>query len=316
MLFLVTGRPLQAQGFKYSLPGLDTLETFIVSGSSSAVLKSGQAEVIVSNTLTSYQLALHQSSKDSPILDRLRLTQFISDISAFYGVSRSGRLDVGVQAKYIRSRLDNAAASSMFRVFKSEPDIINPNQFLDQSFGGLAFIGLRVRAIPFESIPELVVTGGYSFSTINDETEQLQLSADRDQLEVILSYYKALNANTYYFFGANGRAFLSSPITDNNRYELGGSFFLIQRTTNQRFTFYPGLSYSLAFKPAVLDSNPNLIKENEFLFAFGGVQYAPNQKYNIFLVGGLPLVSVTTSPRQQIIRSSYSLVSLGLRVGI
>ena len=313
---------VDAQKFRYSLPGLDTLETFIVSGSSSSVLRNGQAEIISNNTLTSFQLAFHQSGENSPVLDRFRQTQFTSDLFAFYGISRSGRLDVGVQAKYLRNRIDNAAASSMFRVFKGgnsedgQGSVLDPNAFFDRSFGGLAFIGLRFRALPFQSIPELVINGGYSFSTVNDETEQLRLAADRDFADIGLTYYKKLNNSTYYFFSANGQAFFSSPITDENRYVTSASFFLIQRTTNQKFTFYPGITYSLTFKPSKLDSNPSLISESTFLLAYGGIQYAPQPEYNIFLIAGIPLITDVTNPQQEIIRSSFSTISLGFRVGI
>ena len=311
---------LEAQRFKYSLPGLDTVETFIVAGGSSSVLKNGQGEIILNTSLTSFQQAIHQSGKDSPIVDRIRQTQFVSDLFGFYGISRSGRLDIGIQARYLRNRIDNAATSSMFKVFEGENDAALGESLstaiLDNSFGGLGFLGLRFRAILVESIPELVINGGYLFSTVNDELKQNILRADRDFAELGLTYYKELTPTTYYFFSANANAFFSSPITDFNSYITSGSFFLIQRTANQRFTFYPGLTYSLAFKPSQLDNNPSLIKESEFLLAFAGIQYAPNSNYNFFLVGGFPLIGETTNPRQEIVRPSYSTISLGLRFGI
>ena len=311
--------PLFAQKFKYSIPGLDTIQTFIVSGGSSTVLRNGQAEVISNSILNSYRLNFHQNGENSPILDRFRRSQFISDLFVFYGVSPSGRWDAGLQIKYGRSRLDNAASSSIFKVFEgtsSEDESDDPNAFIDQTFGNVANIGLRFRVMPITSVPQLVINGGYLFSSVKDETEQVQLGADRDAFDIGITYFREINVNTFYFFGANGQVFLPNSIVDEALYNTGASFFLVQRTTNQRFTFYPGLAYQISFKPSVLDSNPDLIKVVDFLFAYAGAQYAPNRKFNIFVNAGLPLIVNTTNPQQIIDRPSYSLISLGFRVGV
>ena len=108
-----------AQKFRYNIPGLDTLqESFIVSGAASAVLRQGQAEVIFNNSLVSYWIAFHENGKNSPILDRLRNSLFMSELSGYYGISTSGRFDVGLQAGYARTRLANSASSSPLRVFR------------------------------------------------------------------------------------------------------------------------------------------------------------------------------------------------------
>ena len=119
IICLLVAVGVQAQRRRYVVPGLDTLEqTFIVRGGSSTVLQNGQAEVIWNNSLISHWMAFHQDDKNSPILDRFRRTQFTSDILGYYGISQSGRWDIGLQLKYVRTRLDNAASSSMFKVFR------------------------------------------------------------------------------------------------------------------------------------------------------------------------------------------------------
>ncbi len=311
-----------AQKFKYSIPGLDTLSTFIVAGGSSTVLPNGGAEVISSNTLSSFWQAIHQNGDNSPILDRFRASQFVSDLFAFYGVSSNGRWDLGLRVRYVRSRLDGSATSSPFRVFDGEKvdaernAFFDPNSIINRSLSGLTGVGIRFRVMPSRSVPQLVVNGGYTLATVKEETEQRQLSADRDAIDIGATYYKELTPNTFYFFSANAEAFLSSPVNPVNTYTSSGSFFLIQRTSNNRFTFYPGLTYTIRFRPSELESNPSLIRESDFLFAFGGVQYAPNNNFNVFLVGGFPLISNVTNPQVEIVRASYSLFSLGFRVGI
>ncbi|MDX1938936.1 MAG: hypothetical protein SFU99_00200, partial [Saprospiraceae bacterium] len=80
------------------------------------------------------------------------------------------------------------------------------------------------------------------------------------------------------------------------------------------FTFYPGLSYGLNFKPAEFGDR-SLVRTQEFLFAYAGIQYAPNFKYNVFLTGGIPLIFEVESFQQEIVRESYSILSLGVRAG-
>ena len=79
---------------------------------------------------------------------------------------------------------------------------------------------------------------------------------------------------------------------------------------------YPGLSYNLAFRRSKLDSNPSLIRVQEILFTFLGVQWAPNPDFNLFATGGFPLLIEGNNPQQELVRNSYSLISLGFRYGL
>ena len=312
----------KAQKFKYSIPGLDSLEeSFILNGTSSTVLQSGQAEIIWNNTLASYWLALHQSSTNSPILDRFRQTQFLSDFYGFYGISPSGRWDIGLQMRYVRTRIDNAATSSMLRVFQSQnkdlnsSDPSNPTTILDNSFGGLANIGLRFRFKPIKLHPPLVINGGYAFSIVKDEQKQSLLLADRDYADIGATYYLELNRSTFFFFGASGYVYFPSQVRDEFLFRTNLSYSVILRTNNNKFTFYPSLYYGFDFKPSKFDERA-LIKTIDFLFAYASVQYVPSAKFNIFLTGGLPLIVDLKNPQQEIVRNSYSILALGCRIGI
>lgn len=324
LLFILFSFLLQlgyAQKFRYSIPGLDTLrESFIVSGAASAVLNQGQAEIIVNNNLVSYWIAFHENGKNSPILDRLRNSLFMSEVSGYYGVSSSGRFDLGIQVGYSRTRLDNSSSSSPFRVFrKSDENALEENDIsqvqFDNSFGGLTYAGIRFRFKPIAYEPGFLLTGGYSASTYKKENRQVQLGADRDFFDLGASYYKSVTQNVYYFFSGNLRGYLPSDVTDQSLYNSSFNFFLIHRTNNQKLTFYPGISYNLAFKPSTYDSHP-FIKSTEFLFAYGGIQYSFDRKTNIFFTMGLPLFINIVNPLQDIVRESYSVTVLGARVGI
>jgi hypothetical protein len=315
--------PLFSQKFKYSIPGLDTLEqNFIVSGAASSVLRNGEGEIIVNSSLVSYWLAFHQNGNNSPVLDRLRNTVFNTDISGYYGISQNGKWDIGLQLGYARTRLDNSAKSSMFKVFDKRPTIdeeidapFGTQIKLDESFGGVANIGIRFRYKPFNYVPGLLLTGGYSAATIKDQNEQVQLGADRDFIDLGLSYYKGLTNNVFYFFSSSLRSYIPSKVTDQSFFLSSFNFFLIQRTNNQKLTVYPGLSYTLAFKPSIYDSRP-FVRTTEFLFAYVGIQYAIDRKFSVFTTMGFPLFVEVINPQQEIVRDSYSIFALGLRARI
>ncbi len=317
---------VEAQKFKYSIPGFDAdslKESFIVAGGSSTVLRSGQGEVIWNNSLTSYWLALHQTDQNSPIIDRFRATQFISDIFGFYGISESAKWDIGIHIRYTRTRVDNAASSSMFRVFDSSGDLdalfeANPGSAIfDASIGDISSVGLRFRSAPINTDPKFVLNGGFAIKTVTGEEKARQLAADRNTADIGFTYYKGLNNRTYYFLGGTFQTFFpSSGINDQYLFNTSVNFSLIQRPFGDKWTFYPGLSYSLAFKPSQSPSETSsLIRVNEFLFAFGGIQYAPTTNYNFFFTGGFPLISSVVNPQQEIVRASYSNFTLGLRLG-
>jgi len=243
----------------------------------------------------------------------------MSEISGYYGVSSSGRFDIGLQAGYARTRLDNSASSSPLRVFRKTGENIADEVFtqvrFDDSFGGLAYVGARFRFKPIAYEPGFLLTGGYSVALIQNEDQQVQLGADRDFFDLGASYYKSVTSNVYYFFSSSLRGYLPSDVTDQSLYNASFNFFLIHRTNNQKLTFYPGISYNLGFKPAIYDSHP-FIKSTEFLFAYGGIQYSFDRKINVFFTMGLPLFLNIVNPLQDIVRESYSAAVLGARVGI
>ncbi len=312
----------QAQNFRYSVPGLDTLETgFIVQGTAANVLRSGQAEIISNNSLNSYQIALHANGDNSPVLDRLRSTLFTADLFAYYGVSTTGKFDLGVQVKYARSRLDNAAASSPFKVFSGDTKtevadpLFQPSGSTDQTFSGLASAGLRFRYKPFNTVPSLIINGGYALATVKDSIAQRQLTADRDVADIGLTFYQTVTDQFMFFFTGQALAYIPSSVRDEALYTTSLSLYLVGRTNNKKWLFYPGLSYGLSFKPSEFDDNA-LIKTTNSLFAIGGVQYAPNSRVNLFATVGFPLQIDLINPLVEIIRPSYSLFGLGFRVAV
>lgn len=321
MLLLVCSFEMAAQKFQYAIPGLDTIEkNFIVGGGASQVLRAGEGEIIINNALVSHWLAFHQNGDDSPVLDRFRQTFFATDVFGYYGLSQSGKLDVGLQLRYARTRLDNAAGSSMLKVFEKteeDPLLRAPTDegatIIDSSFGGISLVGLRFRFKPILSSPEFVINGGIALSMVRDDRLMKQLDAETDVFDVGATYYKSISSRVYYFFGGTMQVLLPTIQAKKALYQGTLNFFLIHRSRNQKLTFLPGLSYSMRFKSSVFDSH-SLIKSNEFLFAMLGVQYGFNQNVMVFGNLGFPLIADAIPPQIEIVRESYSLLSLGARV--
>ena len=291
-------------------------ESFFVGGLSASVLTQGKVEVNFYSALFSNQIALHESIIESPIRDRLRLSEFSSNVDVYFGTSRSGRWDIGARFKYARRRVDNAAISSPFEVFKSRATEAE-NDFIDKTYSGLKEIGFRFRLIPFEKIPELTLTGGYSFSPIRstDNKEEKGLGAERSNLDLNLAYYVGLNNNSYYYFIVNGIASPSNKIEGNSKwlYSTDVSFYIVQLFANRKLALYPGLSYHIGFKPPeVLDDK--LIKTSEQVLGILGVQYQAANNISLNISTAYPILLETSNKLVQQIRESYSFVSLGGRI--
>lgn len=317
LICLLSFGNLQAQDFKYSIPGLDTLQqNFVIRGVSTNLMTLGETEYIFNNQLTSYWIAFHENGENSPILDRFRRTQFDMDLTTFFGVSASGRFDLGLQLRYSRSRLSQAATESIWKVFSgdgtsvSQP-LYDPEGIFDNTFQGLTYIGLRFRLKPLANNPELLINGGYARATVKDEKEQTQLGADRDVADIGVTYYKKITNGIYYFASADFRSFLPSSVRDEFMFNSNFSFYAIHRTLGNKLMIYPGLAYSINFKPSEFDDS-NMIKVADFLFALAGVQYTINPAINIYVTGGLPLTLKVTHPNQKIVRNSYSTFALGM----
>jgi len=295
--------------------GLETLdETFFFGGLSATILDPGKVEVNFYTSMFSTWLAVHESVIESPVRDRLRLSEFTGNLETYYGLSADGRWDLGLRLRHGRRRLDNSAQSSPFKVLKSSRGTDEAdNVGIDKTYAGLKELGLRFRLMPFKSVPELTLNAGYSISTVKSEEDQEFLLADRNTVDLNLSYYIDINngGSSYYYFILNGLAYLPSATNDEALYNTAASFFVVQRL-GARFVIFPGISYNLTFKPPSVADNA-LIRTNEQVLGTLGLQYQPSNNFSINVSGAVPLLLETSNLLVQQIRKSYSFVSLGGR---
>ena len=314
-LFLIGNLGLLGQNRGLGLDLLD--ESLFIGGLSPSVLTKGEVEFNFYSSLFSSWVALHESVIESPVRDRLRFTDFNTSIEGYLGISQNGRWDIGARLRYGSRRLDNNARSSVFDVFSS-PDSENANRGTDKTYKGLRELGIRFRLVPFENLEEFTINAGYSFGEIgNSSDDEVFEIADRNSMDVNLTYYVSLNSaqTSYYYFIFNGIAFLPGSLPENAQalYNTTGSFFIVQRLG--KFVVYPGLSYTLAFKPPSSGSfsDSSLIKSSEQLLATLGMQYQVSNNLSFNASASIPLILTTTNLRQRLVRDSYSFVSIGGR---
>ena len=299
--------------------GLELLdESLFIGGLSPTVLTSGNVEFNFYSSLFSSWIALHESVIESPVQDRLRLTEFNSNLETYFGISRSGRWDIGARVRYGRRRLANAATDPVFDVFSSS-DEESTNRGTDKTYSGLREVGVRFRLMPFSNLENFTINAGYSYGEwgngSDDETFKL---ADRNSFDVNLSYFVSLNERqtSYYYFIVNGTSFQpgSLRINEDWLHNTSGSFFIVQRMG--KFVVYPGLTYTLAFKPPSSGSfsDKALIKSSEQLLGTLGIQYQPSFNTSFNVSASMPFILSTTNLRQRLVRESYSFVTIGGRI--
>ncbi len=311
LLLVFCWSTISLQGQEFYRP-LDTLNTsFFISGIAANILPKDRVEILAYSSLNSFWLAIHESVEESPVRDRLRATRFTTNVEGYFGFSNSQRWDLGLRLQYARYRLDNEARSSPFRVFENfeTPAVENG---LDQNYQALTGIGVRARFMPIASVPALTLNGGYTVASVKSEEKQQRLNAQRDIFDLGAAYFLEMNANTYYYFLANTSVFLPSEILNEALYNSSVSFFLVQMAFGQKFVFYPGLSYNLTYKSPAY-GNQFLVRTNDQLLAFAGIQYQPGSNFNVNMSLAYPLFWNDSNLLVEQVRESYTLVSLGLR---
>ena len=315
-LLFLTYSPLQAQSFGDNRSTDDESEFFFLGGLTPAIVTQGQVEVNWYNSLYSVRVALHGSVIESPVIDRLRLTDFNSTLDAYYGFSQNNRWNAGVRLVYGRRRLDNTAKNSPFKVFGGNDDGDSVSG-LDENYSGLKEVGFRFKMIPSESIPNLTINGGYSLALNQDEEVKQYLDADRNSFDINVNYFISLNENqsSLYYFILNGLARQPGSLDINNQwlYSTSASFYVVQRLG--QFSVYPGISYTLGFKPpAIKDNNSALVKNSEQVLGVLGVQYTTLSNLTLNLSMALPFILETPNPLQSLERKSYSFITVGGRM--
>jgi len=276
------------------------------TGISPVILPKEGIEINVLNTMTSFWLAVNEynpASNSIRIANRYRFTRVQHLLRATYGFSDSGKWDLGVEAQFTHSRLDDAARSSPFKALGSDTDG-------GTSFRGLSLLGVRLRVMPFENVPELTAQLTAHFPINKDEATRAQLGAQRTQLGLATTYYNSFNSKTYYFLQADWRTRLSNSELKKTTHTPALSGFLVFDTWEQMFYLFPGLT----FAPTLQQTGGTLRKVNQQLLGSMGGLYQPVESIGVMLNFQIPFILESGSANTEWVRESFSAFTLAVRV--
>jgi len=277
-------------------------ERFSFGNISPVILPKDGLEVTATGNLTSYWVT---SQFGKVVLDRYRISRSENYLNLNYGFSESGRWDLGVQVRYSRLRLDENARNSPFKVFGS-PDATGIG------YQSISTVGLRVRALPFENIPEFTLQGAVHFPVAKDMETRSFLGADRIQPELTATYFKNLSPDFYLYLQGRYLLQIANEDHDQTTHFPGLSAFLVKSFLDQKLYVFPGLSWLGAYEQNY--QGGRLVSEAQFVMVSLGAQVQPLSYLGVFLNAQRPLYYKSgLSFYSDLVKSSYSDWSLGLR---
>lgn len=279
------------------------------TGLSPVILERNAAEINLINSLNSYWIVSKQFTPDNAtgfLLDRKRFTRTEHVLRASYGFSKSKRWDLGAELKFSQARLDEGARSSPFRVFGNETET-------GTSYRGLTGIGLRVRTMPFKNIPELTLQGTISYpqrTASSTDVERAQLDAQSPQVGLSATYYIQSGENMYYFFQGDWSTRLKNSENKRAKHAPSLSATLVVKTWEDQWFIFGGVNYGMNLQQF---ADNGLYRLSHALFGSGGVFYQPTPKFSIVLSVQLPLMFESNLRSVELVRESFTGVSLGMR---
>ncbi len=278
-------------------------------GISPLVLEKDKLELNLSNSLASFWLASRaydpaSGGASGRVSNRYRYSRLDNLLRVSYGFSKSARWDLGAEFRYSQLRLDDHARTSPLRVFSSDTAT-------GKTYRGLSAIGARIRAVPFENIPELTAQLYYSFPIARTPELKKGLSNDRSQLGLGLNYYNALNRRTHYFLQGDWNSVFKSPDNKSTSQIASASAFLVSSTSGQRWHFFTGMTFGYVFQSKLSNSRLFLASKQTLLGA--GIAWQASPELNFFGFFQRPLLLESGNPYIEWVRESYSALSVGVR---
>lgn len=256
----------------------DSLETFpVFSGLSPLLVPSGQVELLFFNTLSTQTNRAFSggTSRGTALQHILQVT---------YGVSKNGRFNIGTDIQYLHYRLDGNSNNSSLKVFKSTAsDTVvtdaNDDNLLALSFHTLSRVGLRFRATPFYSLPELTLQGGVLFP-LAYQAPAIERALDLARTQVWLQ------GNFYHLFGEGLYGFANA-----------GAYFKLPNDKQRQTAVVPVANLVIAktllddflivFAQTAFNGNFNKeykagLKNTSYQLLYGlGVQVQPSNRFSI-----------------------------------
>lgn len=276
-------------------------EDFFFGNISPVILQKDAIEVNFVNSLASLWIVTRDRST---VIDRSRSSRLDTWARISYGFSENRRWDLGAELRYSQVRNDGEARSSPFRVLGDQTSTGRSHRNLSQ-------LGIRLRVMPFESVPELTVQGTASFSVVKDELEARQLGTDRHQTDFIATYFRQMSGRYHLFLQAEWLTQFSNEDNGNTTHFPVLGAFLVADFLDNRLYIFPGLTYAGTYEQ--LYDGARLRNFGNQLLGSIGLQYQPTRKFGIFVNGSTPFVLDSGRERYDFVNRSYIGWSLGLR---
>lgn len=278
----------------------------IYTGVSPIVLDKDQVEISMTNSLTSFWLAVRKYEPQFDVFrvaNRYRFTRFDQAIRVSYGFSNHKRWDMGAELRFAHVRLDDAARSSPFRVFGGQTDF-------GTTFRGISTVGMRVRYMPFGELPELTLQGTAYFPVARTAERRQQLDAQRAQLGLLATFYQPFNDRVLYFLQADWQSRLqnSENATTTHSASMGG-YLVFSLFGEETWRLLAGCTFATTLQAY----GGGLNKVNQQLLGSLGVLYQPSEQFGVFLNTQAPFILESGSEYVEWVRPSFSAFSLGLR---
>ena len=283
-------------------------ESIFVDGVSPILLERGEIEVSNTSSLISYWNKIRLVNIDGGIFNNTyRLSLFQNKTSISYGFSESNRWDLGAEIVYVKRRWDDNANSSPFKVFSGD----------ELNTSGLAYLGIKGRFQPFESIPGLTLQALLRLPVANGEQLRRDLQASSMQFSLFTTYYTQLNYGTALLLQGGWSYTLPKTIEEsgvrirpNHALSLGG--FMAVNLFGQKIYAVPGLTYSGNFRKSARSSS--ILQLSHGVFGEMILQFQLGGNATLNLQQSYPFLFESYSPTVEFERRSFTLTTLGIRV--
>lgn len=293
---LLQCRPAVAQEDLALLP--DTLDLpALFPGLAPQMIGQDQWEVLVFNPLTTFKL---DNQVDSSVF---RGTQLTHILQVNYGLLRNRRLNVGVELQYGHARSDSEETSSPFRVLGSQRET-------GRSFRSFSAAGLRLRAMPFGTLPELTLQSALLFPLGKDSLHRAALGRQRIEWQLQGGFYQRLQPWLTAFLDINYAVRFKSDENRQTDHIPGFNLLLSAELVRQRLFLYPGLGYSALLRSRFMAAAGRV--DINWLYTLGA-QYSCSGRLLLALQWSRLFDQITARQVQKIRPRSFNSVSLSLR---
>ncbi len=290
------GKPAAAQ--ESPNPATDTLSLpALFPGLAPQMIGQNQWEFLLFNPLSTFKL---DNRIDSAVF---RGTQLSHILQVNYGVLKSRRFNAGLELQYGHARTDEEENSSPFRVLGNQSET-------GRSFHSFSALGVRLRAMPLGTLPELTVQTALLFPIGKDSLHRAALGRQRIEWQLQAGFYQRIQPWLTVFLDLNYAVRFENRENRQTDHIPGFNLFLTAELIRDRLYVYPGIGYSVLLRsrfmaaPARVDIN--------WLYTLG-TQYCFSDRLILALQWSRLFDQITAREIQKIQPRSFNAVSLSAR---